>query len=70
MIRSVWEGSKAIVGGSAYGKEIEKSIARVRARAAAMKDEADICMHKRLGDVKTNQAYREQPEQIPAQRRL
>ncbi len=58
------------MGGSAYGKEIEKGIARVKARAAAMKDEVERCMHKRLGDVKTNQAYREEPEQIPAQRRV
>ena len=48
---------KAIGKGPNYGKQIELNIELVRKSASAVKQEADRCLHRRVGAIRSNQEF-------------
>ena len=48
---------KAVGKGPNYGKQIELEIATVRNSAGAVKQEADRCLHRRVGAIRSNQEF-------------
>lgn len=48
---------KAIVKGPNYGRTIEADIQRVKESASAVKQEADRCFHRRIGEMKNAQEF-------------
>ncbi|KAL9607148.1 MAG: hypothetical protein Q9167_007909 [Letrouitia subvulpina] len=48
---------KAITKGPNYGQDIELNLNLVKDRANAVKQEADRCMHRRVGDIQNAQEY-------------
>lgn len=55
--RGVRNAIKAIAKGPNYGQEIELNLNRVKDTANAVKQEADRCMHRRVGDIQNAQEY-------------
>ena len=48
---------KAVGKGPNYGKQLELQIATVRNSAGAVKQEADRCLHRRVGAIRSNQEF-------------
>ena len=48
---------RAVGKGPNYGKQIELQIATVRNSAGAVKQEADRCLHRRVGAIRSNQEF-------------
>lgn len=55
--RAALNAFKAITRGSNYGQQIELNINNVKDAANLVKQEANRCMHRRVGEIKTAQDY-------------
>ncbi|KAL8731685.1 MAG: hypothetical protein Q9166_003266 [cf. Caloplaca sp. 2 TL-2023] len=56
-LRAARNAVKAVVKGPSYGRHLEADIKNITDSAASVKQEADRCLHRRLGEMKNAQEY-------------
>ncbi|KAL8779555.1 MAG: hypothetical protein Q9213_006883 [Squamulea squamosa] len=56
-LRAARNAVKAVVKGPSYGKTLKADLKKITESAASVKQEADRCLHRRLGEIKNAQEY-------------